>query len=566
MFDVLLQMFDDGRLSDPLGNTTNFTQTIVVLTSNLGSQLTDAPPLGFHAAPDNTLQLETTKAMEEFFRPEFLNRIDRICMFKPLQREHVRILAQRELGNVLLRSGITRRGLRVDVDPGVIDILVREGFSPLYGARPLKRAVEKFALMPVARQIVNMGGENQQALLRLLPQGNGITVRIVQDRLTRKQESLARGVKVVDPVQGKSEKLKPPEIEDRISQLNDAVQSLEGQCEERKLEQQKTDLLHRTTQVNFWDKPDAARDVLGEIYRIERLLEAVSKVRKRTDDLGKQFTSAQASADAERLATVAARTADVHRHADLVRYSLECTDTLDRCDTFLVLTTVDEAAPDDIVGLLTDMYSNWAQLKGFEAKLIHEELDGPKKTKAITVLIEGVAAYGILRGEEGMHEFIVGRTAKTRKQSYFAKVRVLPLNERGDSRAPDTEISIDKKKARGAGERCKRYKSTTTATHTPSLVTVTATGPLVPDEAAPIVSDWLQAELHHTRQLTQHSGDWDYSGNPVPAQVETVIRKYTLRPQSSVKDPRTGVAVSNIGEVWKGGVDEFLYAALLLRR
>ena len=211
IFDVLLQVFDDGRLSDPTGRTTNFTQTIIIMTSNLGSDLTDAPPLGFHTPPETSLQDESVRAMESFFRPEFLNRIDRIISFRPLEREHVRILAQRELGQVLLRSGITRRELRVDVDPGVIDILVREGFSPIYGARPLKRAVEKFALLPIARQIVHMTGENRQSLLRLLPAGNGITVRIVQDRLSRKQESIAtrRAGRRSDPRHQKQTQTRP---------------------------------------------------------------------------------------------------------------------------------------------------------------------------------------------------------------------------------------------------------------------------------------------------------------------------------------------------------------------
>src|SRR5690606_7069943 len=142
IFDVLLQLFDDGRLSDAQGNTTDFTQSLIVMTSNLGSNLADERSgFGFStdAEPDD-LEHRIRTEMTNFFRPEFVNRIDRIVVFQPLKREHMRTLAQRELGQVLLRNGITRRKLRVDVDPGVIDILLQEGFSPLYGARPLKRA------------------------------------------------------------------------------------------------------------------------------------------------------------------------------------------------------------------------------------------------------------------------------------------------------------------------------------------------------------------------------------------------------------------------------------------
>ena len=122
------------------------------------------------------------------------------------------------------------------------------------------------------------------------------------------------------------------------------------------MEQQKTDLLHRTTQVDFWDDPEEARDVLGEIYRLERLLEAVARVRKRTEDLVRQFESAKSQGDADKLAAVAEKAAHSRQHADLVRFSLECQSELDRSDAFVSISTVDEDAPDDLVGNLADMY------------------------------------------------------------------------------------------------------------------------------------------------------------------------------------------------------------------
>ncbi len=557
IFDLLLQVFDDGRLSDPTGRTTNFTQTIIIMTSNIGSDLTDAPPMGFHTPPESSLQEETARAMESFFRPEFLNRIDRIISFRPLEREHVRILAQRELGQVLLRSGITRRELRVDVDPGVIDILVREGFSPIYGARPLKRAVEKFALLPIARQIVHMTGENRQSLLRLLPSGNGITVRIVQDRQSRKQESIAKGVQVVDPIHGTKSKLKPAQIEERVTELETAARDLERQCQDRKLEQQKTDMLHKTTQVDFWDDPQEARDVLGEIYRLERLLEAVASVRTRTEEIVRQFESARQKGDADKLASVAEMVAHSHQHADLVRFSLECQSPLDRSDAFISISTVEDECPDDLVGHLADMYLNWAHLKGFEVKILHEDLASPKITREVLLLIEGVAVYGLLKGEAGMHEMVYGRTPQHSKKSKFVKVRVLPLVDSDDSNIPASEISIEKQRSRGTGLRCKRYKSTLTITHRPSATSLKITSELSPEEAAPLVEDLLYSELAH-RQFLQSSAQT----NEDSAQVEDIIRKYTLSPRPSARDARTGVFTNNLNELWKGALDEFLYATL----
>ena len=143
IFDILLQLFDDGRLTDARGNTVDFTQTIIILTSNLGSNLDTKNPIGFSEAAEREDDEAIQKAMRKVFRPELINRIDHIVPFRALEKEHVRLIAQRELGQVLLRSGITRRQLQIDVQPGVIDILAAQGFHPLYGARPLKRGGRK---------------------------------------------------------------------------------------------------------------------------------------------------------------------------------------------------------------------------------------------------------------------------------------------------------------------------------------------------------------------------------------------------------------------------------------
>ena len=556
IFDVLLQVFDAGRLTDSLGRTTNFTQTIVIMTSNLGSDLHETT-FGFQAETERVPQSAPPTAMEEFFRPEFINRIDRIVTFKPLEREHARILAQRELGQVLLRSGITRRELRVDVDPGVIDILVREGFSPIFGARPLKRAVETFALLPIARQIVQMTGDHRQALLRLIPQGRGITARVVEDRQTRRQETLVRGVPVVNPIDGSKTKLKPKQIAERISQLTEAVSALEQQCQDKKLEEQKTELLHRTTQKDFWDVPSTARETLGEIYRIERLLEAVARVRTRMESLQTRYETARKKQDADALTAVAERAVEIQLHADLVKYSLECRGKLDRGDAFVQISAVAEDAPQDLAQQLCEMYAGWAKLKGLSVKTVHEELTNTGSTADVVLLIEGVAAYGILRGEDGMHEFVFGRTSEEAKQSFFVRVRVLPVIDSNDDRVPSGEISVNSQRSRGAGIRCDRFRSRTRVKHQASALTVTLHNDLQPEEAQPLAEDWLQSELYRRRTHASDAGT---------QQTEAAVRKYTIRPQPHARDNRTGITSHSLAAVWKGEIDELLYAALVNRK
>jgi ATP-dependent Clp protease ATP-binding subunit ClpC len=160
IYNLCLQIFDAGRLTDAQGRTADFRRTIIILTSNIGqSTVADRGRVGFgHAAEQDQLAAappspdrETTlRELGRWFRPEFLNRLDRIVTFRALPVEIAEKIAQREVRRVLERNGLTRRRLAVDVDPEILPILLREGYSPTFGARPLKRTVERLVLLPVA--------------------------------------------------------------------------------------------------------------------------------------------------------------------------------------------------------------------------------------------------------------------------------------------------------------------------------------------------------------------------------------------------------------------------------
>ncbi len=175
IFDLFLQVFDDGRLTDARGRLADFRHTIIIMTSNIASAIHTGGALGFGDNPDAALASPegVMREIHRFFRPEFLNRIDRIVVFRPLGAETMRQIARREVGQVLLRSGLLRRRLGVEVEEEVFDLLLSQGFSRAWGARPLKRAVERLLLLPVAREIVQRG-----------PGYGGDTLHVSVDRST----------------------------------------------------------------------------------------------------------------------------------------------------------------------------------------------------------------------------------------------------------------------------------------------------------------------------------------------------------------------------------------------
>ncbi len=153
VFDVLLQVLDEGRLTDSSGQLTSFAHTIVLMTSNLGATNTRPVGLAVESSPESEA-LRYRRAVESFFRPEFVNRIGQVVPFGPLDAVSLRVIARGLLGQALEREGLVRRGVEVGWTPEVLDLLVELGTDVRYGARPMKRAIDQHVVQPLARLLV----------------------------------------------------------------------------------------------------------------------------------------------------------------------------------------------------------------------------------------------------------------------------------------------------------------------------------------------------------------------------------------------------------------------------
>jgi ATP-dependent Clp protease ATP-binding subunit ClpB len=163
---VLLQILEDGRLTDGQGRTVDFKNTLVVMTSNIGSEaiLDSAGAAGGEAMRTRLLQ-----ALRGHFRPELLNRIDEILIFEPLTPEALREIVRLEL--LKLERRLRERELSLEADEGVIDLLAREGYDPVYGARPLRRLIERRIQNPLAQAILKGEFRSGDTVRVRLPEG-----------------------------------------------------------------------------------------------------------------------------------------------------------------------------------------------------------------------------------------------------------------------------------------------------------------------------------------------------------------------------------------------------------
>jgi ATP-dependent Clp protease ATP-binding subunit ClpB len=156
VFNILLQVLDDGRLTDNKGRMVNFKNTIIIMTSNMGSQIIQE---NFESVNEQNVEAVTEKTkvevmniLKQNIRPEFLNRIDEIIMFKPLMKNEIRGIIQIQLNGLceLLKS----QGVQLEFSPFALDYLSEQGYDPQYGARPLKRVIQKEIVNLLSKKII----------------------------------------------------------------------------------------------------------------------------------------------------------------------------------------------------------------------------------------------------------------------------------------------------------------------------------------------------------------------------------------------------------------------------
>ncbi len=144
VFDVLLRMLDEGKLTDPLGTTVSFQSAIVILTSNLGAE--QMKKIGLRSKATGSFQ----GAAQQFFRPEFINRLDAVVSFRSLEHADIYQIALKELRELKSRPGIQRRGIQLSFSAELIDELVKRGHDQKMGARPIQRAIEQWVVAPLS--------------------------------------------------------------------------------------------------------------------------------------------------------------------------------------------------------------------------------------------------------------------------------------------------------------------------------------------------------------------------------------------------------------------------------
>jgi ATP-dependent Clp protease ATP-binding subunit ClpC len=168
---MLLQIMEEGRLTDSFGRHIDFRNTILIMTSNIGSHLlTSGGGLGFakadaqsdEAQKSRKLRDDVLAEVQRQFRPEFLNRVDELIVFNQLNESDLRRIVDLQLKEVLER--VRTRGMTIELDDKAIRFLIKKGFNTDYGARPLRRAIERYVEDPLAEEVLKLGEGAQETI------------------------------------------------------------------------------------------------------------------------------------------------------------------------------------------------------------------------------------------------------------------------------------------------------------------------------------------------------------------------------------------------------------------
>jgi len=156
VFNILLQLLDDGRLTDNKGRTVDFRNTIIIMTSNIGSHIIQENYASLTRSNANEVFERTRQQvfdlLKESIRPEFINRVDEIIMFTPLSHHEIKQIVMLQFNRI--KDMLAQNGVKLEISEAAVEWITNAGFDPVYGARPIKRVMQKYILNELSKQIL----------------------------------------------------------------------------------------------------------------------------------------------------------------------------------------------------------------------------------------------------------------------------------------------------------------------------------------------------------------------------------------------------------------------------
>ncbi len=453
VWNLFLQVFDDGRLTDHRGLTANLRHAIIIMTTNLGGAIPGGATLGFTGERGDFRPEAVRKAIDEAFPKELINRIDRVIVFRPLSRETMRAILDKELRLIADRRGLRWREWATEWDQAALDFLLDKGITHDLGARPLRRAIERYVLAPLATVIAKRQAPEGDQFLFVRTDGNRLFVEFVDPDAPDIDATLAArgGLQVVA-------KVSPIEAGERadvgaeaIPRLESIVFSTRGTASEMCSLQQHYDhltkmvgsdawrerkwqALESVSDRGFWSSPDRFA-ILGRVEyldRIERSLRGAGSLLNRLlhSQAGDrhQFPRRLIAGLAQKLYLLRIACDDACEERPVESF-LQVEAVRGRGGGFDSADNVeapDGQRPCDWAKEIGSMYLSWAEKRGMQVIVLHESADDRTHSYGLLAAVSGFGAHSILTPESGLHVAELQRGGMREIVRIRARVTVVP--------------------------------------------------------------------------------------------------------------------------------------------
>lgn len=392
-WDLFLQVFDDGRLTDAMGRTVDFRHTIIILTTNLGATAHAADMIGFARRQSAYNENQILTAVGRTFRPEFVNRLDRIIVFRPLSRDYMRQILEKELGAVLERRGLRQRDWAVEYEDSAIGFLLDKGFTADMGARPLRRAIDEHLLAPLAATVVEHRYPAGDQFLFVKSDGSGIQVEFVDPDAEDVPPAAAvpeggSGALLARAMLGASGSLA------EYDALKDAATAIDARLNAPEWRGLHASLAEVIGEPGIWQRKDRA----GVFSRYE-LMSRVLEARRTADRLQARLEASrikQGKGSRELAARLALQLHVVRHGIDDALFDAPI-DVLVRVEPVIPAGGADGAATAKWCSRLTAMYREWGRRRHMRLR----EVAAPAQPPIFE--ITGFGAFRVLGGEAGLH-------------------------------------------------------------------------------------------------------------------------------------------------------------------
>ena len=511
--DRFLQLFDEGCFANAAGELISCRSVILIATSNAGAQHWRGGALGFAGASQEQEVLKLVDhELRQHFRFEFLNRFDDIVHFRPLRRPQIRAIALRELEGLRERSGLRQRQLDLQIDEGVLDWLTAHGYDPQFGARFLRRTLERHVSSALAALLVRETPEGQSRI-ELSIRAQRVRARWAEQSPTPRREPMT----VAAGTEEKTKVVDRDAVLEEGRSLRDIAEARLTSLRERRQEYES--LLAEINAPGFWDQaPDSGR--LDRFRSLDVAIRVENRLAPAVEDLIAGLSD-DSKLSLEQLARVVGRASQALREWE-ERAAEDSAQSL-----WLLISNQDALHKKGRwIEDLVEMERRWCRRLALEAEVVAYSMrDGQVVRVALEVTGPGAEIY--LKMEEGLH-----RRHLRHDQDLRARIQILPVSERPEPPPPVRE-AVKREERLG--------------------MIATATGSLELRELG-IVEEFLGSDA---ATLAHFLADARVALDRVEGEPTTVARIYGESGHGA-RDPRTGEVIPRLRDALHGRLDRLL--------